>query len=72
MDRLRVRFGNRLKDLRKSANLTQAELAEKAEISVDFVGLVERGLRAPSFESIEKIASVLNVPIKQLFNFSEK
>jgi transcriptional regulator with XRE-family HTH domain len=40
-----------------------------SEISVDFLSLVERGLNAPSFESLERIAKVLRLPVAQLFMF---
>jgi len=69
MSRLKVRFGKRIKSLRKLAGLTQEELAERASISIDFLGLVERGLRGLSFETIEKLSVALNVDIFELFKF---
>ena len=69
MKKLRVQFGKRLRDLRKQRGITQEQLAEEASISVDFLSLVERGINAPSFETLEKLACALNVPIKQFFNF---
>ena len=71
MDGLRVRFGNRLRKLRKEAGFTQEELSEQAEISVDFVGMIERGIRSPSPETLEKLALALNVEIADLYNFDE-
>ena len=64
---LRVRFGRKLKYLRKKIDLTQEQLAEKTGLSVDFIGMIERGERAPSFETIEKFAKVLKVKISELF-----
>ena len=69
MKKLRVQFGNKLRDLRKQRGITQEQLAERASISVDFLSLVERGINAPSFETLEKLACALDVPVKQLFNF---
>jgi len=40
-------------------------------ISVDFLSLIERGVNAPSFETIEQIAKKLRVPVKALFDFPE-
>jgi len=64
---LRIRFGRRVKQLRKRRGMTQEVFAEALDLSVDFVGLVERGINAPSFENIEKIAVVLGVEIYELF-----
>lgn len=69
MKKLKVQFGKKLRYLRKQRGITQEQLAETASISVDFLSLVERGINAPSFETIEKLACALNVPVKQLFNF---
>ena len=71
MDELRVRFGNRLRQLRKVSNLTQEELAEKVEVSVDFIGLIERGLRGPSFDTLYKLSKTLAVDLSEFFKFEE-
>lgn len=71
MTTLRRRFGQRLKSLRNRAGLTQEELAAHADISVDFLSLVERGINAPSFETLEKLAKALDVPVQQLFDFED-
>ena len=69
MKKLRGQFGKKLRDLRKQRGITQEQLAEAASISVDFLSLIERGINAPSFETLEKLSCALNVPVKQLFNF---
>ena len=69
MKKLKVQFGQKLRDLRKKRGITQEQLAEAALISVDFLSLVERGINAPSFETLEKLACALDVPVKELFNF---
>lgn len=71
MDELRRNFGLRLKFLRRRAGLTQEQLAETADISVDFLSLVERGINAPSFENLEKLAKALGVEVRELFNFED-
>ena len=52
--------------------MTQAKLAEGSDYSEDFIGLVERGINAPSVNGLERIAKVLKVAVKELFNFEEK
>jgi transcriptional regulator with XRE-family HTH domain len=47
--------------------LTQEKLAEKLDWSVNFLNLIERGLRAPSFDNIEKLERVLQVEAYELF-----
>jgi transcriptional regulator with XRE-family HTH domain len=68
---LRKNFGGRLRAIRHERSLTQERFAELVGISVDFLSLIERGINAPSFETIERIAHELRVPVKALFDFSE-
>jgi len=65
---LPVRFGLKVKELRKSIGITQNELAERVGVSKDYIGLIERGLRSPSLQIIERIASSLGVTITRLFD----
>lgn len=50
--------------------MTQEQFSELLDISIDFLSLVERGLNAPSFESIEMFSITLGIPVKDLFDFS--
>ena len=47
--------------------MTQEELAEKSGYSVDFIGLVERGINAPTVERLPDIANALGVETWELF-----
>ena len=69
MKYLKTQFGKRLRDLRKQKDMTQEQLAEKALISVDFLSLIERGINAPSFDTLEKLAIALDVHVKHFFEF---
>lgn len=55
-------FGANLRHQRKAKNLTQAELAERVDVSTEMVSKIERGIAAPSFATIEKLADELGVP----------
>jgi len=68
---LKVLFGRRLRQLRRKSSLTQERLAESIGVSVDLVSNIERGINAPSFTTLEKLALILNVPVKEFFDFSE-
>jgi transcriptional regulator with XRE-family HTH domain len=64
---LRTRFGVKLRKVRLSRGWTQEQLAEKADVSLNFLNLIERGQRAPSFDNLERLAKVLRVPVYELF-----
>jgi transcriptional regulator with XRE-family HTH domain len=72
MSNIKKKLGVRLFQLRNEAGLTQAELAEKADLSIDSINKIERGERAPSLESLEKIASALEVEPMDILNFDGK
>jgi transcriptional regulator with XRE-family HTH domain len=59
----------RLREVRAQRGMTQERFAEMLNISVDFLSLVERGISAPSFETLERIAKKLKVPVAHLFTF---
>lgn len=54
-------FSLRLKELRAQAGLTQAELAEKADINKDSVVQLEGGRYAPSWETVQALCDALGV-----------
>ena len=51
---------------RKKENLTQMELAELAELSLDSVKRIEGGKTTLSLENFMRIASALNIPVSFL------
>lgn len=54
-------FGTILKDARISKKLTQAELAEKLDISVSYLKDLERFRNNPSYELFEKVIRFFNL-----------
>jgi transcriptional regulator with XRE-family HTH domain len=69
MNDIKKKFGRRLFQLRTEAGITQAKLAAITNLSVDLISRIERGGRAPSLESIEKISEALKISPAHLFNF---
>jgi transcriptional regulator with XRE-family HTH domain len=65
-------LGKRLAYFRLQAGLTQEQLAEKTDYSVDFIGLVERGINAPTIARLQDLATTLGVEVWQLFYPAEK
>jgi len=69
MAKLKVQFGKRLQQLRTEIGMTQEQLADKTQLTVESISNMERGLYGPKFENLEKIAAVLKVRVKELFDF---
>lgn len=61
-------FNEVLKNLRKSAGLTQRELSMKTGISRSRINNYERGIREPDFETAELFADFFNVDLDTLFD----
>ena len=57
----------RIKTLRKRRKMTQEQLAEKIERTVDAVSQLERGMSLPSFETLERLSAALDVPVREFF-----
>src|ERR1700745_1912571 len=49
-------FGTSLRQCRRARRLTQAQLAEATDLSLEMIGRIERGLTAPSFETLAALA----------------
>ena len=51
---------------RKKRGLTQAQLAEAADISISFIGHIERGTRVLSLETLVRLALALHCSLDAL------
>jgi transcriptional regulator with XRE-family HTH domain len=69
---LQRKLGQRIADLRRNRQLTQVQLAKAVGCSVDFIGLVERGVNAPSVARLEDFARALKVGVIDLFTFERR
>ncbi len=58
---------NNLEEFRKSADLTQQELSESAEVSRKSINAIENGIYVPSTVLALKIAKTLNCEVEDLF-----
>lgn len=61
MDNFNKEIGSRIKGIRKERGITQEQLAEYADVSVDFIGLVETGRSSLKVPTLAKIAKALNI-----------
>ena len=66
-----MEFSERLKKLRKQAQLTQVDVAEKLGISQPAYASWERGIKKPTQENLVKIAQILNVSVDYLVGNSD-
>lgn len=62
-------FGEKLSSLRKQANLTQSDLADKLNVSRQAVTKWESDIGLPDLENVKKLASIFNVSIDELLDY---
>ena len=63
-----MNIGEKIKQLRIQMNLTQEELANRAELSKGFISQVERDLNSPSISTLVDILECLGTNLKDFFN----
>jgi transcriptional regulator with XRE-family HTH domain len=68
---VRTLLGKRIRFYRKRRQLSQAVLAERADISITFLSNIERGLKYPTSETLSGIANGLGVEVYSLFQEDE-
>ena len=56
--------------MRVQAGLTQEKLAEKAEISLDYMGKIEISINRPGLKTILKLACALDIEPFEVVNFN--
>lgn len=61
-------IGQRIRNYRLQAGLSQEKIAEFSGCHPTYIGQVERGEKNATLESIEKIVAALNVPLSKLFD----
>lgn len=66
-----AKFGDRLRTLRKSKDLSQLEFAKLLKLSKSSVNMYERGEREPGIETLERIADYFNVDLDYLLGKSD-
>jgi transcriptional regulator with XRE-family HTH domain len=67
MTSLRGILAHNLKENRRKNGLSQAKLAEKAEVSTQYVAMIELSRQFPTPEVLERIAGALGIEAYELF-----
>jgi ribosome-binding protein aMBF1 (putative translation factor) len=65
------KFGDRVRQLRKQKDISQEELAHRADLHRTYIGMIERAEKNITLLNIEKIANALDVEVKKLVTFDE-
>jgi transcriptional regulator with XRE-family HTH domain len=68
---IKLKIGQRIKELRKELELSQESLAYKAEVDRTYVTDVENGRRNVSVEILERLIKALDVSVTDFFNSKE-
>jgi transcriptional regulator with XRE-family HTH domain len=67
-----VVFGRNIRALRDSANISREVVSERAGITVEYLGEVERGEKWPTLKVIRAIARALRVSPATFFAFDDQ
>ncbi|MBE5055956.1 helix-turn-helix transcriptional regulator [Pseudoflavonifractor sp. DSM 107456] len=67
-----IDIGTRIKDLRNARRMTQAEFAERINVTKSTVSAYENGTRFPSYDVLIRIARLFKVSTDNLLGYSEK
>lgn len=61
-------IGKRIRRKRLERSWRQEDLAEKAELSIAYIGMIERGEKIPRLKTFVQIANVLEVSADELLS----
>jgi transcriptional regulator with XRE-family HTH domain len=67
MASLKEIFAQNLKEKRRKRGFTQAQLAEKVDVSTHHIGMIELSRNYPTLELVERLATALDIEIYELF-----
>ena len=68
---IKIKIGQRVRELRKSLGISQEALAYQAEVDRTYVTDVENGRRNVSVEILEKLIVGLEINFTEFFNVKE-
>jgi len=69
LESVRNALSVRIAELRNERRMTQLQLAEASGLALQYLTKIEQGNRSPSLKTLVALASVLDVPLYELFNF---
>lgn len=70
MESINRLLGLRIKEIRQNRKISQEKLSEKLGVDPKYLSRIEVGKATPSLDLLVKVAGLLNVEVKALFEFS--
>jgi transcriptional regulator with XRE-family HTH domain len=67
MAKIREILAANIKEYRRKRGITQSELAERSNISANFMGMIEQERKFPAPEVLDRIAEALGIDTSELF-----
>ena len=61
-------IGLKIKEYREKYNITQTTLANKLGVSKSVVSAYEKGIRNPSYDILNKLSDVFDIPVGEFFD----
>jgi len=68
----KLTMGDRIRAARKKMNLTQEALAEKVDVTLYYMGEIERGVKTPSLDLFIRLVEALDVSADYLLGLTSK
>jgi transcriptional regulator with XRE-family HTH domain len=69
MSTLSAHVSERIRELRNTRGLSQEQLANKANLNTSFIGAIERDVKKPTVDTLDKIITALDISVQDFFNF---
>ena len=63
------KIGLKIKLERTKLNISQEDLAFRANVNKNTIGAIERGEQSPTFDTLEAIADAFKMSVQELCNF---
>ncbi|MBY9084670.1 helix-turn-helix transcriptional regulator, partial [Paenibacillus sp. HN-1] len=67
MSKIAEVVGSQIRNLRQERGISQEKLALIAGVNTSYVGQIERGIRSPTIDMLDKIAQALEVSVVDFF-----
>lgn len=68
MSKIAEAVGSQIRNLRQERGISQEKLALIAGVNTSYVGQIERGIRSPTIDMLDKIAQALEVGVVDFFD----
>lgn len=68
MENIKIKFGLKIKELRKEKSYSQDKLAKLTSIEKSYISNIENGNRNVSLEILNKLAKAFEIKIHQFFD----